>query len=47
MVAMTVWPFLAMPIDAALPKPEPAPVTRMRLLMEAVSVDAAVPPREP
>src|ERR1700755_2657207 len=32
-VAMTLCPLFAMPIDAALPNPEPAPVTRIRLLM--------------
>jgi hypothetical protein len=30
-VAMTSWPFLAMPMAAASPKPEPAPVMRMVL----------------
>ena len=32
-VAMTLWPFRAMPMAAPLPKPEPAPVTRMVLVV--------------
>src|SRR5437868_12856501 len=32
-VAIMLWPFLAMPMPAALPKPEPAPVMRIVLLM--------------
>ena len=33
---MMLWPFLAMPMAAALPKPEPAPVMRMVLDMSVL-----------
>src|SRR5919201_1242727 len=37
-VAMTMWPFLAMPIAAPSPNPEPAPVMRMVLDMRLLRV---------
>ena len=36
---MMLWPFLAMPMAAALPKPEPAPVMRTVLGMSVLLLD--------